>query len=57
MKQKGNGLFRQGKLEEAAQCYREAIDLGARDTTLIASCHQNLAAVHSELVSPSIINL
>ena len=52
MKQRGNGLFKQGKLEEAAQCYEEAIQLGAGDTTLVASCHQNLAAVHDELVSP-----
>ena len=54
VKQRGNGLFKQGKLEEAAQCYEEAIQLGAGDVTLVASCHQNLAAVHDELVSPSI---
>ena len=54
VKQRGNTLFKQGKLEEAAQCYEEAIQLGAAggDVTLLASCHQNLAAVHDELVSP-----
>ena len=52
MKQRGNGLFKQGKLDEAAQCYEEAIQLGAGDVSLVASCHQNLAAVHHELVSP-----
>ena len=54
MKQRGNALFKQGKLEEAAQCYEEAIQLGTAggDVTLLASCHQNLAAVHDELVSP-----
>ena len=57
VKQRGNALFKQGKLEEAAQCYEEAIQLGAGDVTLVASCHQNLAAVHDELVSPSIIQI
>ena len=53
MKQEGNELYKQGKFEEAAQCYEEAIRLsvgeGEKDS-VVAIYHQNLAAVYDALV-------
>ena len=46
-------MFKQGKLEEAAQCYEEAIQLSVGDgekDNIVAIYHQNLAAVYNALV-------
>lgn len=64
LKLQGNSLFKQGKLEEAARCYEEAIQVStgsADQRSLLANCHQNLAAAYDEMVRslthPSIIHL
>ena len=53
LKLQGNSLFKQGKLEEAARCYEEAIQVSTESgdqRSLIGNCHQNLAAVYDEMV-------
>ena len=53
LKQQGNSLFKQGRLEEAARCYEEAIQLSVGTEVkdnFVATCHQNLAAVYDEMV-------
>ena len=54
LKLKGNDLFKQGKLDEAARCYEEAVQLSVGDgekDSVVAVYHQNLAAVYDVLVS------
>ena len=54
LKLKGNDLFKQGKLDEAAKYYEDAIQLSVGDgekDSVVAVYHQNLAAVYDVLVS------
>lgn len=54
LKLRGNDLFKQSKLDEAARCYEEAILLSVGDEekdSVVAVYHQNLAAVYDVLVS------
>lgn len=52
MKNQGNKFFQQGKFQEAAQCYSEAITLcPLSDKQELPKFYQNRAAAYENLVS------